>query len=257
MIDEVNRLHASGVREVVLAGVHLGGYGSDIDSSLQALIEAVLAQTCMPRVRLGSLEPWELPAGFWSLFDNPRLMPHLHLPIQSGADSVLRRMSRRCRTDEFRDLVGQARGAVAGFNVTTDIIVGFPGESDEEWRQTLAFAQEMQFGHIHIFAYSPRTGTKAAGMPDQLPRDTKRARSRQLHELAQAGRHSTLQQAVGQSFDVLIEGRGEDGKSWSGYTPNYLRVELQGNGGDVENHILQVRAMGVSADGERLLTEMI
>ncbi len=135
----------SGIQEVVLAGVHLGGYGSDIGSDLKALVEAVLQDTTIPRIRLGSLEPWELADGFWSLFEDPRVMPHLHLPIQSGADSVLRRMSRRCRTDEFRALVEQARASVSGFNITTDIIVGFPGETEAEWQQTLAFAEQMRF----------------------------------------------------------------------------------------------------------------
>ena len=257
VIEEVNRIHAGRVHEVVLAGVHLGGYGSDTGSDLHALIEAVLAGTSMPRIRLGSLEPWELPAGFWSLFDDPRLLPHLHLPIQSGADSVLRRMSRRCRSAEFHELVAQARAAVPGFNVTTDIIVGFPGETEEEWRQTLDFAAQMAFGHIHIFAYSRRDGTKAAGMPDQVARDLKRTRSRQLHELAAESRRRVLEQAVGQDHAVLVEGRGEDNGSWSGYTPNYLKVELRGSDGrDLENRIVRVRATGVSTDGERLLAEI-
>ncbi len=252
VVDEVRRLHAEGVNEAVLAGVHLGGYGSDIASDLPALIEAVLNDTDMPRVRLGSLEPWELSDNFWSLFSNARLMPHLHLPIQSGADSVLRRMSRRCRTAEFRDLVAQARAAVPGFNVTTDIIVGFPGESDEEWTQTLAFADEMQFGHIHIFAYSPRSGTKAAGMPGQVGRDVKRARSQQLQGLAEQGRRATLQRAVGHTFDVLVERRTADGH-WSGYTPNFLRIDLRDTrGSDLENHIVAVESRAVCENGERL-----
>jgi len=257
IVAEVRRLHAEGVQEVVLAGVHLGGYGSDNGSDLSTLIRAVLTGTAIPRVRLGSLEPWELPAGFWSLFDEPRLMPHLHLPIQSGADSVLRRMSRRCRTAEYRALVQQARQAVDGFNLTTDIIVGFPGETEDEWRQTLAFAEEMDFGRIHIFAYSPRAGTKAAGMPHPLPREIKRARSRQLHELAQAGRRKALQRAVGREYEVLVEARGEDGDSWTGYTPNYLRAEIRGAGSDLENRIVPVRVTGISADGERLLVERV
>ena len=255
VVAEVRRLHSEGVNEVVLAGVHLGGYGSDIGQDLKGLIAAVLAQTDIPRIRLGSLEPWELPNGFWALFDNPRLMPHLHLPIQSGADSVLRRMSRRCRTDEFRELVAQARDAVAGFNITTDIIVGFPGETDDEWTQTLAFARQMDFGHIHIFAYSPRSGTKAAGMAGQVPRDLKRARSQQLHELAATSRRRVLQRFAGQSFDVLIERRMESG-NWSAYTPNFLRVELApGNADDLENQLMQVTTTAVSDDGERLLAE--
>jgi threonylcarbamoyladenosine tRNA methylthiotransferase MtaB len=258
IVKEVNRIHAGGIQEVVLAGVHLGGYGSDIGSDLRTLIRAVLAGTAIPRIRLGSLEPWELPEGFWALFDNPRLMPHLHLPIQSGADSVLRRMSRRCRTAEFRELLKQARHAAPGFNVTTDIIVGFPGETDDEWRQTLDFAAEMDFGHIHIFAYSPRAGTKAAGMPGQLSRNIKRDRSRQLHELASASRRRVLERATGSEFDVLVEGRtgegADDSTAWSGYTPNFLRVELPAAASeDLENRILRVRCLDLTEDGERLL----
>ena len=166
-------------------------------------------------------------------------------------------MSRRCRSAEFHELVAQARAAVPGFNVTTDIIVGFPGETEEEWRQTLDFAAQMAFGHIHIFAYSRRDGTKAAGMPDQVARDLKRTRSRQLHELAAESRRRVLEQAVGQDHAVLVEGRGEDNGSWSGYTPNYLKVELRGSDGrDLENRIVRVRATGVSTDGERLLAEI-
>jgi threonylcarbamoyladenosine tRNA methylthiotransferase MtaB len=260
VVDEVNRIHASGIQEVVLAGVHLGGFGSDTGTDLQALVGAVLRETGIPRLRLGSLEPWELEDDFWQLFEDRRLMPHLHLPIQSGADGVLRRMSRRCRTAEFRQLVGRARAAVPGFNVTTDIIVGFPGESDQEWRQTLDLVAEMGFGHIHIFAYSPRAGTKAAGMPDQVPGEIKRKRSRQLHEIARASHRQTLEQTVGLEFEILVEGRTSetaDGPAaWSGYSPNFLRAELPVQQ-DVaaENRILRVRATGVTADGQRLVVE--
>jgi threonylcarbamoyladenosine tRNA methylthiotransferase MtaB len=258
VVGEVRRLHAEGVQEVVLAGVHLGGYGSDLGKDLKTLVAAVLKETTIPRIRLGSLEPWELPDGFWDLFTDPRLMPHLHLPLQSGADSVLRRMSRRCRTGEFHELVAQARATVPGFNVTTDIIVGFPGETDEEWRQSLAFAEAIGFGHIHIFAYSPRSGTKAAGMPDQLPRTIKRERSRQLHDLAARSRAAVLEAAVGSTYDVLIEGRSEstaEGKAvWTGYTPGYLKIELATDAGrDLENRIRRVRAERLAASGDRLI----
>ncbi len=261
IIDEINALHADGVKEAVLAGVHLGGYGSDNGGSLSALVRAVLAGTSIPRLRLGSLEPWELAPDFWSLFDDPRLLPHLHLPIQSGADSVLRRMSRRCRSGEFRALVAQARQAVRGMNITTDIIVGFPGETDAEWQETLGLATEMAFGHIHIFAYSPRTGTKAADMPDQVAREVKRARSEQLHDVARRSRRRVLEAARGQDFEVLIEGRGDQpegaGAPWSGYTPNYLRVEIGDSRRDLDNQIVRVRAECLSDDGERLIGRLV
>ncbi|HEB95947.1 MAG TPA: tRNA (N(6)-L-threonylcarbamoyladenosine(37)-C(2))-methylthiotransferase MtaB, partial [Sedimenticola thiotaurini] len=207
VVAEIDRLHAAGVQEAVLTGVHLGGYGSDIGSDLGELVRQVLERTGIPRLRLGAVEPWDLPAGFWELFRDPRLMPHLHLPLQSGADSVLRRMARRCKAAEFERLVERARRAVPDFNLTTDIIVGFPGETPEEWRQTLELVGRIGFGHLHIFAYSPRPGTRAATMPDPVPRQVIRERSEQLHALGRRLKRETLSRYPGRRFPVLIEGR--------------------------------------------------
>lgn len=188
-----------------------------------------LYETDIPRIRVGSLEPWDLPDNFWSLFDNPRLMPHLHLPLQSGTNSVLKRMSRRCKTQDYAGLIRDARKAVPDINITTDIILGFPGETEKEWEQGLAFIEQMKFGHIHIFAYSPRQGTKAANLPQSVSRDTKRQRSEQLHALAERMKQETLQRFVHRPFEILVEGSPEskNGETlWSGYTPNYLRVTV-------------------------------
>ena len=231
IVDEVNRLHSSGINEVVLTGVHLGGYGSDLDCHLYDLILAVLRDTDVPRVRLGSLEPWDLPEEFFELFGDTRLMPHLHLPLQSGNDSVLRRMSRRCKTAEFRNLVEQARSDVPDFNVTTDVIVGFPGETDDEFSQGVDYIESIGFGHCHIFSYSPRSGTKAARLPDQIAKEVKKARSQALHKLAERMKQHTLGQYLNREFEVLIEGRGEpldNGNTrFSAYTPNYLRLSVE------------------------------
>ena len=256
IVDQVNRLHAAGIKEVVLAGIHLGGYGSDRGTNLLQLASALLADTEVERFRLGSLEPWDLPHGLWSLFDNPRLMPHLHLPLQAGADSVLRRMARRCKTDEFSRLVTAARDQVPDINLTTDIIVGFPGETDSEWRQTLDFVQLTGFGHIHLFAYSPRSGTKAATLPGQIPVDIKRTRSAELRALAATMKRATLGRGVGRHFPVLVETRlgDADAGAWVGYTPNYLPIRVYGNtSGDLINQIIEVETTGIGADGEFLL----
>jgi threonylcarbamoyladenosine tRNA methylthiotransferase MtaB len=163
-------------------------------------------------------------------------------------------MARRCRTAEFRDLVAQARRAVPGFNVTTDIIVGFPGETDAEWRQTLDFVDQIGFGHVHIFAYSPRAGTKAATLPDPVPREIQRARSEELHALARQSRQRVLQAAVGHSHEVLIEGYDARDGTWSGYTPGYLRLALPAPAdAGLETRVVTVRASDVSDDGERLI----
>lgn len=230
IIDEINTLHSQGIQEVVLTGVHLGGYGSDLSLNLTDLIRAVLTYTDIPRLRLGSLEPWEFNEDFFTLFENPRLMPHLHLPLQSGSDSVLRRMARRCKTEEFKAIAEQLRAMYPNFNVTTDIIVGFPGESEAEWQESVAFIESIGFGHMHIFSYSPREGTKAAGLPDQVKELVKKQRSQQLHQLAQRLKQTFYQQHIGKQFPVLWEGNhsetatDETAKLVFGYTPNYLRV---------------------------------
>jgi len=253
VVDEINRLAGEGIREVVLAGVHLGGYGSDCGSDLRALVSGVLTDTDVPRIRLGSLEPWDIQPRFWSLFDNPRLMPHLHLPVQSGADSVLRRMARRCRSGDFARLVAQARERVAHFNVTTDIIVGFPGETEAEFGQTLELVRRTGFGHVHVFAYSPRAGTKAALMPDPVPEEIKRARSRTLREIAADGAVAAMERLVGHAQAVLIESveTGETGTRCWGYSPNYLRTAFDLSPGSTrpEGTIAPVALTGRHPDG--------
>jgi len=227
IISEINRLAVQGVQEIVLTGVHVGGYGSDLEqASLYRLVQSILQETDIPRIRFASVEPWDLPEDFFALFANPRLMPHMHLPIQSGSDSVLRRMARRCKTQEFAQLVDQARQAIPGFNVTTDLIVGFPGETEQEWQETLDFVERTGFGHIHIFSYSPREGTKAARLPDSIHQTLKKTRSQQLHDLAARLKQDWLIQQQGQQVDVLWEQRREDNGQaiYHGYTPNYCKV---------------------------------
>ena len=253
VIDEINALHRQGITEVILTGVHLGGYGSDLGNNLSDLIKAVLAKTDMPRLRLGSLEPWELPDDFFQLFDNPRLMPHLHLPLQSGSDTVLRRMARRCKTEEFAAIVSRLRAQIPHFNVTTDIIVGFPGETEQEWQESFNFIKQTGFGHIHIFTYSSRAGTKAAGLPDQLGNDLKKQRSKQLHELAETMKLKFFEDNVGHEFPILWEGYSEalndDKQRIFGYTPNYLRVGcVIGNDRSVENRTLNCLITAVEED---------
>jgi threonylcarbamoyladenosine tRNA methylthiotransferase MtaB len=254
IIEEINQLSSQGVQEIVLTGVHVGGYGSDlVESSLYTLVKRILAETDMPRIRFASVEPWDLPEDFFALFSNPRLMPHMHLPIQSGADSVLRRMARRCKTTEFSHLVQQARAAIADFNVTTDIIVGFPGETEAEWQETLGFVEQIGFGHVHIFTYSPRAGTKAAGLANPVAENIKKQRSQALHELAEQSQQAWLQQQLGKSVPVLWErSREQDGQLiYTGYTPNYCKVITSPHAKtDLENQITTVRlALATSEEG--------
>ena len=260
IVQEINNFVVQGVKEVILTGVHLGGYGSDINQNLAELIQVILDQTQVPRLRLGSLEPWDLPENFFALFNNPRLMPHLHLPLQSGSDSVLKRMARRCKTAEFSQIVHQARRQVPNINITTDIIVGFPGETEHEWQDSYNFIKQTGFGHIHIFTYSTRSGTKAAALPDPVLNKIKKKRSQELHQLAEQMKQSFMQQNLGESVDILWEGQKEDINETQhrvfGYTPNYIRVATMiSDGESIENQIIP--ALSKEINENYLLTERV
>ncbi len=260
IVQDINRLVEQGIKEVILTGVHLGGYGSDIGQNLAHLITAILEQTTILRLRLGSLEPWDLPDNFFALFTNPRLMPHLHLPLQSGSDNVLKRMARRCKTEEFTQIIADARAQVPYINITTDIIVGFPGETEREWQDSFTYIKSIGFGHIHIFTYSMRTDTKAATLPEQVPNTIKKQRSQQLHKLAEEMKQDFFIQNQGRTFKILWEGQKEEVNTQShkvfGYTPNYLRVAtIIENSQSLENQIFEAKITELSP--EHLLTELV
>ncbi len=256
IVAEVRRHREAGYQEVVLTGVHLGGYGSDLGVGLSELVAGVLERTDIPRVRLGSLEPWDLPADFFSLWEAPRLCPHLHLPLQSGCDDTLRRMARRCPTGSYRALVAAARAAIPDLHLTTDLIVGFPGEDEREFTEGLAFIGEIGFGHMHVFAWSPREGTAAARMPDRVSEAVKRHRSRAVKALAAEQKAARLARAVGTVRPVLWEQpvAARDGLlRWRGYTDSYLPVQKHAPAHlRLENRITDTQLLGV-LDGERLL----
>jgi len=254
ILDEIRRLHCQGIQEVALTGVHVGGYGSDIDSSLYRLLNRILDDTAIPRIRLASVEPWDLPSNFFRLFENPRLMPHMHLPIQSGSDTVLRRMARRCKTAQFARLVEQARSEVPRFNVTTDLIAGFPGETEQEWRETMDFVAATGFGHIHIFPFSAREGTKAARLPDQVDISTRKARSREMHALAAELKRREMSAHVGSRAEVLWEQQIDSaGGRWIGYTPHYHKI-VSDDPAIRAASISTVDIDALSADGDKLLS---
>ena len=225
IIDEINLMHQQGIKEIVLTGVHVGGYGSDIESSLYELLCTILSDTDIPRIRLASVEPWDLPDNFFELFSNQRLMPHMHLPIQSGCDTVLRRMARRCKTAEFSRIVNKARDCNPLFNITTDLIAGFPGETEDEWKQSMDFVEATGFGHMHIFPFSAREGTKAARLPDQLNGDIKKRRSQEMHALAAKLKREALDQHLDTFEEVLWERRVNESQDlWQGYTRHYHKI---------------------------------
>lgn len=231
VVAEVQAMAAGGYQEIVLTGVHLGSYGHDLGErdGLKRLVAALLAETDIPRLRLSSLEPWDLDERFFALWANPRLCPHLHLPLQSGCDRTLRRMARRTTCASFRRLVEAARAAIPDLALTTDLIAGFPGESDDDFRASYEYVASIGFAGLHVFPYSARPGTAAARMRHQVPHQVKEARCRALLALGREMGRAFRQRYVGRTLPVLWEsatGADERGWRWSGLTPNYLRVEV-------------------------------
>jgi threonylcarbamoyladenosine tRNA methylthiotransferase MtaB len=235
VILDIQSALRGGAREVVLTGVHLGSWGQDLSPSLKAgsgkhlrdLIKAILRETDVPRLRLSSLEPWDLDADFFSLWEDHRLMPHLHLPLQSGCESTLKRMARKTTPQTFRELVCAAREAIPDVAVTTDVIAGFPGETDEEFGESLAFVREMDFAGGHVFTYSPRPGTGAARMKGQIRPELRKKRNHILHAALDESAKAYRQNFVGRTLSVLWESTSEMGEwGWrmEGLTGNYLRV---------------------------------
>jgi threonylcarbamoyladenosine tRNA methylthiotransferase MtaB len=250
VIIEINRLAELGYQEAVLSGVHLGSYGHDLGDSdgLFHLVQTVLRETDLPRLRLSSLEPWDLSPDFFSLWQNERLMPHLHLPLQSGSDAVLRRMARRTTQAQFANLVQAAQAAIPDLSITTDIIVGFPGETDDEFAESVAFVEALAFAKLHIFRYSRREGTAAATMKEQLPSPVIQARSRQMHTLNQKLECAFRRNFLGRTMPVLWESSQPYGfgLQWSGLTANYLRVVAQtGPQVDLRNRVVQTKLAGL------------
>jgi threonylcarbamoyladenosine tRNA methylthiotransferase MtaB len=221
-----------GTKEIVLTGVHLGSWGQDFGKHLRDLIQAILRETDTPRLRLSSLEPWDLDVEFFSLWhpssSSGRLMPHLHLPLQSGCESTLKRMARKTTPDSFRALVFAAREVMPEVAITTDIIAGFPGETEEEFAESLAFVEEMNFAGGHVFTFSPRPGTGAAKMKGQIKPEVRKKRNHILREALDESEKSYRRKFIRKTMPVLWESTSEMGEwGWQmeGRTGNYLRVK--------------------------------
>jgi len=225
-------LGGTAAKEIVLTGVHLGSWGQDFSPPLHLrhLVQVILAETDMPRLRLSSLEPWDLDAEFFSLWEDPRLCRHLHLPLQSGCAATLRRMARKTSPESFAALVQSARAAIPDVAITTDVITGFPGETEAEFAESLAFINEMRFAGGHVFTYSARPGTAAIRMPNQVPHPLRKERNARLRTALAGSARAYQQRFLGQILPVLWERVTTlDAQTWhvSGLTDNYLRVEAR------------------------------
>lgn len=240
IVDEVRTLSEKGFREVVLTGIHVASFGRGTDTNLSKMIRRVSEIDGIERIRLSSIDPTAFDDELLETYrDTDKLCPHFHISLQSGSTTVLRRMNRRYTAEEYAAAVQRLREIRPDTSVTTDIITGFPGETEEEFAETMAFAETAGLCGIHVFPYSVRKGTVAAKMENQIPRSVREARARALIQKAAALRHAYAAGFVGSTQPVLFE-HGTDVPS--GFTPHFLRVEVPdaGNASDLAGTILPV-----------------
>lgn len=243
-VVQTGQLAAEGYQEVVITGIEISSWGQDLDGekSLVDLLEAVSAAAGEMRLRLGSLEPRTITEDFCRRAAKlTNLCPHFHLSLQSGCDETLRRMNRRYDTERFYKSVTLLREFFPGVAITTDLITGFPGETEEEFQKTLDFIRRCEFAQIHVFPYSVRPGTRAAAM-EQLPKSVKEERAARAGEVAAQLHEQYLQSCVGQVYPVLFEQPGREGE-FTGHAPNYMEVTAPGE--DLHNCLRPVRITGV------------
>ena len=248
VVNEVKARVAAGYKEVVLTGTKIGAYKHN-GANLKQLVEQILVVTGVERLRLSSLQPQDISPQLLNLWQDPRLCRHFHLALQSGSDAVLRRMRRRYSAAGYRRAVSLIRKIVPDVAITTDIMVGFPGEGIEEFEESYCFCQEIDFANIHVFSYSSRPGTLAARMPGQIDDRVKKERSLRMLELVQRSAHKFCQRFLGQNMTVLWEKEVAPGSEiYSGLSHNYIRVFAESKG-PLTNQFLPVRLVRLHNQG--------
>lgn len=259
VVSEVTGLAKAGYKEVVITGIHLSSFGSGTEFGLADLIEAVHEIDGIERIRLGSLEPQIVTEDFAKRVASlDKFCPHFHLSLQSGCDSVLVRMNRKYTIKEYTEGVNILRKYFSNPAITTDIIVGFPGETEEEFQTTLDFVKEISFSELHVFAYSKRKGTRAATMPNQITNAVKKDRSAKLIALGNDKTKEYINNHVGQTLDILFEEKiqinGED--YFVGFSKEYIKCAIKATEKDYSNVILKAKAVGLKVDKEHLIVEI-
>ncbi len=260
VIEEVTELGGAGYQEIVLTGIHLSSYGSGMDYSLIDLIEAIAKVDSIKRIRIGSLEPQIVTEDFAKrLSEIDKICPHFHLSLQSGCDSVLKRMNRKYTCDEYTAGCKFLRKYFDNPAITTDVITGFPGESEEEFALTESFVKNIAFYEMHIFPYSKREGTKAATMPGQLTNAVKKQRSARLISISNQATAAYLNAHVGKELDVLFEELTIiDGiEYFVGFSKEYIKCIIPARDGlDLKNVIVKAKAKQILSSGQYILVEI-
>ena len=240
VIKEITDVAKEGIKEVVITGIHIASYGKDFNTEYRLidLLEEIQEVDGIQRIRLGSLEPTLITEEFVTRLKKlSKICDHFHLSLQSGYNETLKRMNRKYTTDQFRHVVELLRNAYPEVHLTTDVIVGFPGETEEEFNKTYEFLKEIKFYKMHVFKYSPRSGTVAAKMPNQIDGNIKEERSNKLIELSDENEKEYNQKYIGKEVEVLLEER--EGEYLKGHTTNYMVVKMKTNE-NLENTIQKV-----------------
>ena len=240
VIKEITDVAKEGIKEVVITGIHIASYGKDFNTEYRLidLLEEIQKVDGVQRIRLGSLEPTLITEEFVTRLKKlSKICDHFHLSLQSGCDETLKRMNRKYTTNQFRHVVELLRNAYPEVHLTTDVIVGFPGETEEEFNKTYEFLKEIKFYKMHVFKYSPRSGTVAAKMPNQIDGNIKEERSNKLIELSDENEKEYNQKYIGKEVEVLLEER--EGEYLKGHTTNYMVVKMKTNE-NLENTIQKV-----------------
>ena len=243
ILSEIHKIAKEGIQEVVITGIHIASYGKDFKEQygLIDLLEEMNEIEGIERIRLGSIEPLLITEAFVNRLEKLTKVCHqFHLSLQSGCDETLKRMNRRYTTEQFKDIVALLRNKFEDVILTTDIIVGFPGESEEEFEKTYTFLKEIKFYKMHVFKYSPRKGTKAAVMPNQIDGNKKEERSRKLIELSNQNEKAYNQNYIGKEVEILFE--EEKNVIWQGHTKNYILAHYKTEK-NIENRIMKLQCI--------------
>ena len=227
VIREITSLVNNGYKEIVLTGIHTGSYGIDLGIKFSDLIEELLSIPGLERLRISSIEITELDDKFFKLLKNPKLCNHMHVPLQSGSENVLKLMNRKYTKSEYKKVIEKLRKVRPNISITTDVIVGFPGESEEDFEECLEFCKEINFSKIHVFPYSKRNGTKAARMKGHIDGITKKNRTKRLLNLSEELENNYYNSNIGKEEQILIE--TEKNGYYYGHTSNYLYLKLKGD----------------------------
>ncbi|MEB3100702.1 tRNA (N(6)-L-threonylcarbamoyladenosine(37)-C(2))-methylthiotransferase MtaB [Ferviditalea candida] len=252
VLKQARQLAASGFKEIVLTGIHTGGYGDDLENyKLHDLLRELDGIEGLERIRISSIEASQISDEMIEVLNGSRKMcRHLHIPLQAGDDNVLKRMRRKYTTEQFAETIERIRRAMPGVAITTDVIVGFPGETEEMFMNGYRFMERMQFAEMHVFPYSQRTGTPAARMEDQVDEEVKQRRVHELIELSERMQLAYSKRFVGQVLDVIPERRSKhkpESGLLTGYSDNYLQIVFFGSD-DMIGRIVKVKVTDAGAN---------